>query len=856
MQSIDYTMNISKTWVILLLSQQLAFAAAEDHAEGDHTHPVYALLFPWLMQILGVFAFLMLTRYCHWFPYTAFMFVLGTFMGVGTARLDKDNQLAESMQIFWIPIDSEVLLVGFLPGLLFKDAICLNAHLFRVSFWQNFTFGFPMVLAGTCLAALVAKYVLDLGWSWNLCMAFGSILSATDPVAVAALLAEVGAPPRLQIHVSGEALLNDGAAIVFYSIFASMYFFQIDPDLGTEFDWGTGIEKFFRMSLGGVAIGIFFAIGLLFLLSFLDRKLVHEENIVQMTASLAIAYLCYYTADVVWKTSGVVAVVTCGVISQAFGKSSVNDHKLFSESWSLIEHLLNSVLFGLGGLVWGSVIANGDNRAGNFGGKQWGYLIALYVLLTLIRFLLFTCAYPLTVNIGLSTCWQEQVFQAYGGLRGAVGIALAIALDNTVREVAPGSEFELQTNELFGYVGGIAFLTLVVNATASAPILRKLGLTDSTEVRKHILENYRDGARTRTIRDMVRLLTRPQFAQVDFEMISNHLYVLKDLKRHELLDAVEEYRKENSHRADYHEPMVDHLLASLSGNVEDASAEIAKVGGPTADQEETVKGEHDKSAVASGDQTSSTAAVASGDQTPSKAAEDSETLTISELRNIFLEIVRSSYSEQIELGEMFDDELLAASLFSSLNFAGDAVSKGKELNDWEFVDLVEVSAATKIRSSKIAEIARTCFGKCFGSSGLRYLEFEKTKMGVHRCLAFLRAHRMAQAEFKEKFAGKELQKVANAVITESEAECTKAEELFGSYPEEEVKTIVSHYFCSVLLYNDSRFVAELNGKGLIKDTEAQHFLEEIQEALQKVKACKSMTVPGQACTPTEHEHRH
>ena len=101
-----------------------------------------------------------------------------------------------------------------------------------------------MVLAGTCLTALVGYYVLPFGWSFNLAMVsviggfysvtkllfcsvpliliylcdiavtsigvvktFGSILSATDPVAVAALLEEVGAPPRLKIHIGGESTL-------------------------------------------------------------------------------------------------------------------------------------------------------------------------------------------------------------------------------------------------------------------------------------------------------------------------------------------------------------------------------------------------------------------------------------------------------------------------------------------------------------------------------------------------------------------------------------------------------------------------------------------------------------------------
>lgn len=68
-----------------------------------------------------------------------------------------------------------------------------------------------MVLAGTALTALVAFYIFPYDWSFNLAMTIGSILSATDPVAVSALLEEVGAPPRLKVHVSGESLFNDGA---------------------------------------------------------------------------------------------------------------------------------------------------------------------------------------------------------------------------------------------------------------------------------------------------------------------------------------------------------------------------------------------------------------------------------------------------------------------------------------------------------------------------------------------------------------------------------------------------------------------------------------------------------------------
>ena len=130
-------------------------------------------------------------------------------------------------------------------------------------------------------------------------MTFGSILSATDPVAVAALLEEVGAPPRLKVHIGGEALLNDGAAIVFFTIFAERYFNELGKeDFGEEVDWGRGFELFFRMSLGGVAIGLGFGLGILAILWLLDRRFSREENIVEVTATAAIAYLGYYVAEV------------------------------------------------------------------------------------------------------------------------------------------------------------------------------------------------------------------------------------------------------------------------------------------------------------------------------------------------------------------------------------------------------------------------------------------------------------------------------------------------------------------------------------------------------------------------------
>ena len=203
--------------VVFLVILQFAVADEEggtSHEEEEEgVEPHVAILFPWFIEITGVLVFFFTTRYFKVFPYTAIMFLIGTFMGIAVNREgDRHDQLSESTRL-WEDINSEVLLLVFLPGLIFHDAYSLNVHLFQVSFVQCLIMAFPMVLAGTVLTALIGFYIFPYGWSFNLAMTFGSILSATDPVAVSALLSEVGAPPRLKMHISGESLLNDGKKI-------------------------------------------------------------------------------------------------------------------------------------------------------------------------------------------------------------------------------------------------------------------------------------------------------------------------------------------------------------------------------------------------------------------------------------------------------------------------------------------------------------------------------------------------------------------------------------------------------------------------------------------------------------------
>src|ERR1700733_2120530 len=143
-------------------------------------------------------------------PYTVALVLAG--LGLGATRVVQGVHLTK-----------DLLYSVFLPGLVFEAAFHLKLSEFRENARMIFALAVPGVLVaiGATATLLVTSASLGevaSGFGWPHALVFAALIAATDPIAVVALFKSVGAPPRLTLLIEGESLVNDGTAIVLFSI--------------------------------------------------------------------------------------------------------------------------------------------------------------------------------------------------------------------------------------------------------------------------------------------------------------------------------------------------------------------------------------------------------------------------------------------------------------------------------------------------------------------------------------------------------------------------------------------------------------------------------------------------------------
>ena len=400
-------------------------------------------------------------------PFTAVMLICGMICGAiisNTSASDYMSQGLDSLE----SINPSVLFAVFMPALIVPSGFSLEYHTLDNVWLKAFAMAIPGTMINAALITLVAHYVFPYSWPWSQSFLFGSILSATDPVAVVSIMKSSGSSPVLTTVIECESLMNDGVAYVLFEVFLGWA-------MGNVVTASETVKFVFKASLGGPALGIAFAIAVGIWLQF-----IFNDPIAEITVTLTAAYSLWTLSDEVLSVSAVLAVLFFSMFFGLYGRHfvSTKSSRAFDFFWSWVDWVANTLIFFLAGLI---IVSEISTQGDNITGKDWGMAFSLYFLLIPIRAIGVLLLWPILSYGTYGMCFKDAIVLSWAGLRGAVGLTLALIVYNSAS--ITDEKFRVLC---FFNVALIAALTLLIQGTTTNFLLQLLGYTKVSHTKHHI----------------------------------------------------------------------------------------------------------------------------------------------------------------------------------------------------------------------------------------------------------------------------------------------------------------------------------------------------------------------------------
>jgi CPA1 family monovalent cation:H+ antiporter len=392
------------------------------------------------IELLGVAMVVAIVARRLRLPYTVGLVATG--LALALARLPLDLALTH-----------DVLFEVILPPLLFEAALSIS--------WRELERDLAPVLALSTVGVLVGAGVVAGGLVWALdwplapALAFGALIAATDPIAVIAMLREAGVKGRLRLVIESESLFNDGAAALLFALILPALSHSGAPTPLSI------VTQALLIGGGGIAIGA--AVGAL-AIALAGRT---DDHLVETALTAVVAYGSFLVAERI-GASGVLATVAAGLVmgnlgglASESGRFALSDQGRQSVVvfWEFAAFVANSLVF----LLIGLAMAGAVTRGAGFGAGAIAAVVALALAGRAAT------VYPIALAFSRTRWafgWSEAHFLWWSGLRGALALALALALP-------PEAPYRDQI--LVGAFAVVAFSALVQGLTA-APALRALRL--------------------------------------------------------------------------------------------------------------------------------------------------------------------------------------------------------------------------------------------------------------------------------------------------------------------------------------------------------------------------------------------
>ena len=399
-----------------------------------------------IILAVGIVLFVNVSR-LH-IPYTVLMFIFGCVLGAVRGFVSEDYY--EYFDLL-VDIPPHLIFHLFLPILIFEGSFGMKIHALNQVFWQVIILAGPGLLINTLFVAFFLNWVL--GWGWYISFLLGSLLSATDPVAVVALLKGLGVDKRITAMVDGEAIMNDGTAIICFTIFFPA------AKTGSMGTLDALIIQCFQLTLGAVAFGV--------LCGWLEVQALKctTQPMARTCITVAGSYLAFFIADEFLATSGVLTICFEGIFLSTYYPSMFpgKEGNMFRDVWDFLVHMANTVIFAMVGLIIvRDVIVQ-------FAWYKLTYIVMLYIVLVVARYLMILMQLPILNRFSFKLQQRDLLLLTHAGLRGAVAatMALIVSLEKLIdRE---------RRFDCLAFTAGIILITTLVNATTSDFVVIKLG---------------------------------------------------------------------------------------------------------------------------------------------------------------------------------------------------------------------------------------------------------------------------------------------------------------------------------------------------------------------------------------------
>ncbi|MFA7431301.1 MAG: sodium:proton antiporter, partial [Rhodospirillaceae bacterium] len=416
-------------------------------------------------------------------PYTVVLAIIGAL--IGSAAILFVNVGQTFLEFKWVveyfdfTTRANVFLYVLLPTLIFQVSLGLNL--------RRMADDWVPILVMAVLAVIVATFVIGFALTpftslpLMACLMLGSIVATTDPSAVVSIFRNIAAPQRLSRIVEGESLLNDAAAIALFGFFLTFVMMGVpNPTLRDA------LVDFPLLLMGGIGTGWVLARLCLALLGVIGRF-----PLAQVSLSVALPYVTYLVADRLLDVSGVIAVVMAGMTLNYLGpgRLSPGNWSYLRDVWDILAHWAGALIFILAALLVPRLLADLQLR-------DVALIGVVIVAATAARIFMLFAVLPLLAAVRLSPRVDQsyRIAILWGGLRGAVTLALALAVTENLR--VP----EDIKREVGILATGFTLFTLLVQGTTLRKIISLLGLDKlspldralSNQVIAIALENVRE----------------------------------------------------------------------------------------------------------------------------------------------------------------------------------------------------------------------------------------------------------------------------------------------------------------------------------------------------------------------------